>query len=58
MHSIWSVPVENPHPRYEWRFQGTDDAGDLFVFDVYQSAEGWHVHHPHSAGEELPVADQ
>lgn len=47
-HSIWSVPIENPHPLYGWRFQGTDDAGDSFVFDVYQGADGWHVHHAYS----------
>jgi hypothetical protein len=42
------VPVEHPHPLYGWRFQGTDDAGDSFVFDVYQGADGWHVHHAYS----------
>ena len=47
-HSIWSVSVENPYPLQGWRFQGTDDAGDSFVFDAYQGAEGWHVYHTYS----------
>ena len=47
-HSIWSIPMENPHPLYGWRFQGTNDAGDSLVFDVYASVDGWHVHHTYS----------
>lgn len=44
-HSSWSVaPGEAHHGLYGWRFQGTDDAGVTFVFDVYKGADGWHVH--------------
>ncbi|MEV7609364.1 hypothetical protein AB0N61_07790 [Microbacterium sp. NPDC089320] len=28
-----------------WRFQGTDDDGRSLVFDVFEGADGWHVHH-------------
>jgi hypothetical protein len=27
-----------------WRFQATDERGATFVFDVYGSTAGWHVH--------------
>ncbi|OZB80607.1 hypothetical protein [Microbacterium sp. 13-71-7] len=46
--SIWSVPLEAPHPLYGWRFQGTDDAGESYVFDVYKGEHGWHVHHTYA----------
>jgi hypothetical protein len=32
---------------YGWRFQATDDAGQSFVFDVFESKDGWHVHRRH-----------
>lgn len=44
-HSNWTVPLEGAHHGlYGWRFQGTDDAGISFVFDVYKGEGGWHVH--------------
>ncbi|MFJ4167786.1 hypothetical protein ACIPY5_19715 [Microbacterium sp. NPDC089698] len=46
--SIWSVPLEAPHPLYGWRFQGTNDAGESYVFDVYKGERGWHVHHTYA----------
>ncbi len=42
--SIWTAPLEPHHGLYGWRFQGANDAGDSFVFDVYKAEEGWHVH--------------
>jgi hypothetical protein len=27
-----------------WRFQATDERNVAFVFDVYSSSDGWHVH--------------
>lgn len=27
-----------------WRFQGTNEDGRSFVFDVYPDVRGWHVH--------------
>ncbi len=29
---------------YGWRFQGTDESGRSFVFDVVKAEDGWHVH--------------
>ncbi|MGN7860663.1 hypothetical protein ACTJI8_08780 [Microbacterium sp. 22303] len=46
--SIWSVPIEKPHPLYGWRFQGTDDAGESYVFDVYKGEHGWPVHNTYA----------
>lgn len=46
--SIWASPGRSPGGLYGWRFQGTDDAGASFVFDVYRRADGWHVHHIYS----------
>ena len=43
--SIWSSPGQTSRGLYGWRFQGTDDAGNSFVFDVYRAEDGWHVHH-------------
>lgn len=44
-HSSWTVPLDQPHRGlYGWRFQGTDDEGRSFVFDVYKAEDGWHVH--------------
>lgn len=41
----WTVPLEEPHNGlYGWRFQGTDDGGTSYVFDVYKGVDGWHVH--------------
>lgn len=42
--SIWSS-VQSPRGLYGWRFQGTDDAGESLVFDVFLAEGGWHVHH-------------
>lgn len=42
--SIWSVPAEQHHGSYGWRFQGTDNDGVSLVFDVYEGEDGWHVH--------------
>lgn len=47
-HSLWSAQLESPSPLYGWRFQGTDDAGDSYVFDVFKGEDGWHVHHTYS----------
>lgn len=46
--SVWSVPLDKPHPLYGWRFQGTDDDGESYVFDVYKGEHGWHVHHTYA----------
>lgn len=27
-----------------WRFQGTNRAGESFVFDVYEQEGHWHIH--------------
>ncbi|QNA92702.1 hypothetical protein G4G29_10520 [Microbacterium sp. Se63.02b] len=44
-HSSWTLPLDEPHHGlYGWRFQGTDEAGISFVFDVYKGEDGWHVH--------------
>ncbi len=44
-HSTWSVePGEHHHGLYGWRFQGTNDTGDSYIFDVYKGEDGWHVH--------------
>lgn len=44
-HSTWSVPLDGAHQGlYGWRFQGTDNDGVTFVFDVYKGEDGWHVH--------------
>ena len=45
--SIWTAEVGNSVGLYGWRFQATDDAGESVVFDVYRTAEDWHVHHAH-----------
>ena len=47
-HSLWSVPLEAPRPLYDWRFQGADETGDSYVFDVFKGEEGWHVHHTYA----------
>lgn len=42
---VWALPLEGPRSMYGWRFQGTDDAGVSFVFDVFKTSEDeWHVH--------------
>ena len=43
--SIWSTSVQSPRGLYGWRFQGTDEAGESLVFDVFRAEGGWHVHH-------------
>ena len=43
--SIWSISVHSPRGLYGWRFQGTDQAGESLVFDVFRAEGGWHVHH-------------
>lgn len=40
--------LEAPHPLYGWRFQGTDDAGESYIFDVHKGEHGWHVHHTYA----------
>ncbi len=40
--SVWEMR-ETGRPMYGWRFQATDDTGEAVVFDVYASADGWHV---------------
>ncbi|SBS71833.1 hypothetical protein MIPYR_20247 [uncultured Microbacterium sp.] len=42
--SAWQVAADASSGFYGWRFQATDDADESFVFDVFPSAEGWHVH--------------
>ncbi|WP_439593071.1 hypothetical protein [Microbacterium sp.] len=41
--SIWSA-AERGRGLYGWRFQGTNDSGDAFVFDVFRGDASWHVH--------------
>lgn len=41
--SIWEIR-DSGGAMYGWRFQATDDSGEVLVFDVYQDAEHWHVH--------------
>lgn len=41
--SVWSV-TEESRGLYGWRFQGTNEAGESYVFDVYGGEEHWHVH--------------
>lgn len=43
-HSIWTAPMEPHTGLYGWRFQGTDESGRSFVFDVVKAEDGWHVH--------------
>ncbi|MEV4666349.1 hypothetical protein [Microbacterium sp. LWO12-1.2] len=43
-HSVWSTGLEPGRGLYAWRFQGTNDEGLSFVFDVYKAEEDWHVH--------------
>lgn len=43
--SIWASPGQAERGLYGWRFQGTDEAGESLVFDVYRAQDGWHVHH-------------
>ncbi|MFJ2543028.1 hypothetical protein [Microbacterium sp. NPDC087589] len=42
--SIWSAPSGGHRGLYDWRFQGTDEDGTTFIFDVFKSVDGWHVH--------------
>ena len=42
--SVWGAPLDANHGLDAWRFQGTDDDGNSLVFDVFKSADGWHVH--------------
>ncbi|REJ06303.1 hypothetical protein DY023_06640 [Microbacterium bovistercoris] len=43
--SIWSAVTDEHHRGlYGWRFQGTNEAGESMVFDVYRGEDGWHVH--------------
>ena len=49
--SVWSIDPDEAHRgrgMYGWRFQGTDPAGESFVFDVYGGADEWHVHRAYS----------
>lgn len=46
--SIWSAPKDGGRGLYGWRFQGTDDSGESFVFDVYRGEKDWHVHHAYA----------
>ncbi|MDR6868431.1 hypothetical protein J2Y69_003047 [Microbacterium resistens] len=46
--SIWAAPLQPHRGLYGWRFQGTDEAGESLVFDVYKSGDGWHVHHTYA----------
>ena len=43
-YSVWQVAAGASSGFYGWRFQATDDNDESFVFDVFPSAEGWHVH--------------
>ncbi|MCT1365051.1 hypothetical protein [Microbacterium sp. p3-SID131] len=43
--SIWAAPFEESRGLYGWRFQATDSDCQSLVFDVFQDADGWHVHH-------------
>lgn len=43
--SIWSAPPSHGHGLDGWRFQATDIAGAVLVFDVFKAETGWHVHH-------------
>lgn len=42
--SVWSAPLHGGHSLYGWRFQATDEDGRAFVFDVFRTANSWHVH--------------
>jgi hypothetical protein len=46
--SIREMPVNGAGSLHGWRFQATDDSGESSVFDVYRSADGWHVHHSYA----------
>ncbi|WP_413354571.1 hypothetical protein [Microbacterium sp. 1P06AB] len=46
--SVWSSNAGGGQSLYGWRFQGTDDAGESLVFDVYPDRDGWHVHHAYA----------
>ena len=42
--SIWEVEPGHHGSLYGWRFQGTNDAGESMVFDVFKAEDGWHFH--------------
>ncbi|WP_243076411.1 hypothetical protein [Microbacterium sp. SS28] len=46
--SIWSAESSGGRGLYGWRFQGTDEEGESFVFDVYRGEDDWHVHHAYA----------
>jgi hypothetical protein len=46
--SLWSVPLDALRPLHGWRFQGTNEDGESYVFDLYKSEDGWHVHHTYA----------
>ncbi len=39
-----SAPGDAPANASGWRFQATDPRQETYVFDVYRSVDGWHVH--------------
>lgn len=43
--SIWTATPERPGSLYGWRFQATNEAGEVLVFDVFRRENDWHVHH-------------
>ena len=46
--SVWTTSPGRTPGLYGWRFQATDERGESFVFDVFRSEDGWHVHHAYS----------
>ncbi|MFH8251501.1 hypothetical protein ACH3VR_14105 [Microbacterium sp. B2969] len=46
--SIWRAGSSGGGGLYGWRFQGTDEAGESYVFDVYRGEDDWHVHHAYA----------
>lgn len=45
---IWAALEHAPGGLYGWRFQARDDAGEVYVFDVFREQTGWHVHHTYA----------
>jgi hypothetical protein len=46
--SVWATAGRPSTGLYGWRFQATDETGETFVFDVFKTETGWHVHHAYS----------
>lgn len=46
--SIWTAPPQDRVGLYGWRFQATNESGDVAVFDVYRDEHDWHVHHSYT----------